>query len=351
MRTRGLFVTPAVALAVLAVSAVHGIVIRHDLDDADYIVAGSDYPALVTLFEPDACSGTLVPASYLLTVAHCAADLEEGDSLLVNGAPHAIAEVILHPRWRSNRDNFDIALVRFQRPVRGVDPLPIYRGSDELGSLVTLFGRGVTATGLQGERRATSDGNLRRATNVVSEVNNHFIEVIFERPGEDGVTDLEGVGVSGDSGGPVFIDVDGVPHIAGLNSWGEGGNGIRVGQYGSRDYQTRVSQYLDWLDSVVDFPEPVAADGFVRGDADTDGKPGLTDAIFILGHLFRGGRAPACLPAADVDDDGDVNITDAVYLLNFLFIGNRTPPAPFPGGGPDPTEDERSCETTPANCR
>jgi len=148
-------------LGALAVSGAHAIVIRHDLADSDYIVADSDYPALVTLFEPDDCTGTLVHESYLLTVAHCAADLEEGQFLVVNGVRHAVAEVIRHPRWRSNRDNFDIALVRFQRPVRGVTPLPIYRGAEELGAVVTLVGRGVHATGLQGERRAQSDGNLR----------------------------------------------------------------------------------------------------------------------------------------------------------------------------------------------
>ncbi len=334
----------------LAVSGAHAIIIRHDLADSDYIVADSDYPALVTLFEPDDCTGTLVHESYLLTVAHCAADLEEGQSLVVNGVRHAVAEVIRHPRWRSNRDNFDIALVRFQRPVRGVTPLPIYRGTEELGAVVTLVGRGVHATGLQGERRAESDGNLRRATNVVTSVNNHFIEIFFERPGQDGITDLEGIGVSGDSGCPVFIDVDGVPHIAGLNSYGEAGNGIRIGQYGSWDYQTRVSQYLDWLDSVVDFPVPAPAEGFLRGDSDADGVPGLTDAVFTLDYLFRGGRAPGCVKAADADDDGEVNVTDAVYLLNFLFLGRGVPPAPFPGCGGDPTEDEMTCETLPGNC-
>ena len=350
MKKSGIYFLLAMA-GLLAMSAAYAIVIRDDRPDSDYIVPDSDYPALVNLFEPNDCIGTLVHESYLLTVAHCADDLGRGDSLVVNGVRHTVAQVIKHPSWNRRRDEFDIALVRFEEPVRGVTPLPIYRGAGELGSVVALVGRGVTANGLQGERRAESDGNLRRATNVVTAVNNHFIEILFERPGQNGITELEGVGVSGDSGCPVFIEVDGVEQIAGLNSYGEGGNGSRVGQYGSRDYQSRVSRYLDWLDSVVDFPEPVAADGFVRGDADADGKPGLTDAIFILGHLFRGGRAPVCLPAADVDDDGDVNITDAVYLLNFLFIGNRTPPAPFPGCGPDPTEDELSCETTPANCR
>jgi len=234
----------------------HAVIIRHDLSDSDYIVADADYPALVNLFEPSDCIGTLVHESYLLTVAHCAADLRNGQSLNVNGVSHAIAEVIIHPKWRKRRDEYDIALVRFKKPVSGVTPLPIYRGTDELGSVVTLVGRGDHATGLVGERRAKNDGKLRRATNIVSGVDDHFIEIYFEKPGEDGITDLEGVGAAGDSGCPVFIDVDGVLYIAGLNSWGDGGKGIKVGQYGSRDYQTRVSQYLEWLDSEVDFPGP-----------------------------------------------------------------------------------------------
>ena len=335
----------------LAVSAAHAIIIRHDLADSDYIVPDSDYPALVDLFRPNDCIGTLVHESYLLTVAHCAADLKEGDSLQVNGVSHSVAEIIPHPRWRSRNDNFDIALVRFEEPVRGVAPLPFYRGTDELGCVITLVGRGVHATGLQGERRADSDGNLRQATNIVSAVNNHFIEIFFERAGEARVTDLEGVGASGDSGCPAFINVDGVLYIAGLNSYGEGGNGVRVGQYGSRDYQTRVSRYLDWLDSVVDFPDPAPAESFVRGDSDADGVPGLTDAVFTLDYLFRGGREPACLEAADADDDGDINVTDAVYLLNFLFLGRGSPPRPFPDCGLDPTNDEMTCETSPGNCR
>ena len=54
--------------------------------------------------------------------------------------------------------------------------------------------------------------------------------------------------------------MDGVLCIVGLNSWGDGGQCIKVGQYGSRDYQTRVSQYLEWLDSEVDLPDSLASD-------------------------------------------------------------------------------------------
>lgn len=239
---------PVVGLGL--VSDAHAIVIRDDVPDAQYVVADEDYPALVDLFEPGDCIGSLVHESYLLTVAHCAQDLSVGDTLDVAGTPYAVAEVILHPQWQ-DVENFDIALVRFEQAVVSVDPLPIYRDTGELDAVVTLVGRGTTATGLEGEGGGTTDGLLRRANNVVSGVEEHFIEIYFESPDEPGVLPLEGVGAAGDSGCPAFIDVDGVPQIAGLNSFGDFDAGGGVALYGSWDYQTRVSTYLAWIDEVI----------------------------------------------------------------------------------------------------
>jgi hypothetical protein len=234
----------------LAVPESSAIIIRHDVPDAEYVVADAEYPALVDLISRGDCIGTLIDESFVLSVAHCAVDLRRGDSLVVAGTPHVVARVYLHPEWK-DRNRYDIALVRLGQPVTGVDPIPIYRGSDELGAVVTLVGRGVTATGVDGEAGGHTDSKLRRATNVVSAVNDQFLEVVFERPGQDGVTDLEGVGAAGDSGCPAFLDVDGTRYVAGLNSWGDGGRGIGIGQYGARDYQTRVSRFAGWLDQVT----------------------------------------------------------------------------------------------------
>jgi len=84
---------------------------------------------------------------------------------------------------------------------------------------------------------------------------------------------------------------------------------------------------------------------FLRGDVDGDGAVILTDAIRILGHLFRSESAPRCLDAADTDDNGMVDITDAIFLLQVLFQGLG--PLSYPGGafaGPDAGVDELSCE-------
>jgi secreted trypsin-like serine protease len=287
-------------LVATALTPAHAIIVRHDVADSKYVVADDDYPALVDLFSPNDCIGSLVHESYLLTVAHCAVDLREGESLVVNGASHAVAEVILHPMWRERADEYDIALVRFEIPVKSVALLAIYSGSSELGSVIALVGRGVTATGLQGEAGGDSDGNLRRATNTVSAVDDHFIEIIFERAGDEGVTDLEGVGASGDSGGPAFIEEDGMTYIAGLNSWGDGSNGIRVGQYGARDYQTRVSRYLEWLDSVINAPpnepgdpstEPDAAGAGCSTSGLAGGRGSAWGLLFVLVVIWRRRRA------------------------------------------------------------
>ena len=82
---------------------------------------------------------------------------------------------------------------------------------------------------------------------------------------------------------------------------------------------------------------------FVRGDTNADGDRNVTDAVFVLEHLFGGGTEPPCAKSADANDSGRVDITDAVHVLNFLFADGPPPPAPFPECGPDPTPDDLTC--------
>jgi hypothetical protein len=77
-------------------------------------------------------------------------------------------------------------------------------------------------------------------------------------------------------------------------------------------------------------PDAVNAEPFVRGEVTADAEVNISDAIFILMHLFLGGPAPPCLDAADVNDDGAVGINDAVYELAYLFGGGKVPPRPGP---------------------
>ncbi|HZN60237.1 MAG TPA: choice-of-anchor J domain-containing protein, partial [Planctomycetota bacterium] len=70
------------------------------------------------------------------------------------------------------------------------------------------------------------------------------------------------------------------------------------------------------------------AASFARGNCAADAKIDIADAIFLLGHLFLGGREPACSQACDANADGALNLTDAVFLLHHLFIGGAAPEPP-----------------------
>lgn len=85
--------------------------------------------------------------------------------------------------------------------------------------------------------------------------------------------------------------------------------------------------------------------GFIRGDCDSSQAINLTDAIFALNRLFKGGTAPTCPKACDVTDDGAFNITDPINLLNHLFLGGPEPVMPYPDCGVDPTDDGLLCGT------
>jgi hypothetical protein len=90
---------------------------------------------------------------------------------------------------------------------------------------------------------------------------------------------------------------------------------------------------------------------FVRGDANSDGKVDLGDAISILNYLYRAGPEPRCLDAADVDDSSErgharppIAMNDAVILMQWLFLAGPPPAPPSPttiraaprACGPDP---------------
>lgn len=78
---------------------------------------------------------------------------------------------------------------------------------------------------------------------------------------------------------------------------------------------------------------------FLRGDCNGSGSVNITDPIFLLNHLFRGGPRWFCDDACDADDDGNLNLNDAVAILRHLFQGAGSLPPPGDSCGADPTFD------------
>lgn len=61
------------------------------------------------------------------------------------------------------------------------------------------------------------------------------------------------------------------------------------------------------------------------GDVNLDYEVTITDAVNLLGALFRGEESVLCLEAADFNEDERIDISDAVAILNRLFRGSEEP--------------------------
>lgn len=70
------------------------------------------------------------------------------------------------------------------------------------------------------------------------------------------------------------------------------------------------------------------------GDANDDGTIDISDAIYIISHIFSGGAAPTPNPvgSGDADCSKSLDIADAVYLIARIFSGG--PPPGNPDGVP-----------------
>ncbi|MCZ6651973.1 MAG: amidohydrolase family protein, partial [Planctomycetota bacterium] len=92
---------------------------------------------------------------------------------------------------------------------------------------------------------------------------------------------------------------------------------------------------------------------FRRGDCNDDGTVDISDAVCILNWLFLGGTAPGCVAATNVDGVGQLTITDPIYLLTHLFRGGPVPVEPFRGCGTSDLEADRElgCQTPPQHCQ
>ncbi len=55
-------------------------------------------------------------------------------------------------------------------------------------------------------------------------------------------------------------------------------------------------------------------------------EPNVTDAVFLVNYIFKGGPSPSCEDEADVVIDNMINVADLTYLVNALFKGG--PPVP-----------------------
>lgn len=257
-------------LALLFVScAAHAIVIRDDVDDAEYRVPASDFPALVDL--PGEGHGVLIDPEWVVTAAHAITWQSAITEVSLDGKPRAVERVVIHPGYQQPAQALqeqalatwdwtlfraqlassdDIALVQLKEAVTDVSPVALYTRDDEFGQTVTVFGKGASGHGATGyEFSDPHRTELRRAQNRVTSAHGRWLCYLFDAPPD--ALPLEGGTGSGDSGGPVLIAAGEDWLLAGLGSWVDPQSTVRKpGRYGQVSCNVRLSHYRDWIESV-----------------------------------------------------------------------------------------------------
>lgn len=252
-------------------------------------------------------SGTLVHPKWILTAAHNFILPEESKILpalskiriLVGNDPNKpiktlnVAEIILHPHWINSDGGFekgtDLALVRLSETITDIKPSVInYDISGEKDKLFTWscgFGDYSQEAGQNKDdfsKKHAMVNVLDRITNDLKTTvsgknyNGGLLAFDFDAPdgkyntlGDNIVNDqerelgkgnsasealeMEGGTVSGDSGGPIFIKINGIWSVCGVLHGGidNVAAGLKDSSYGDISVYCRTASAKDWLQSVI----------------------------------------------------------------------------------------------------
>jgi len=82
------------------------------------------------------------------------------------------------------------------------------------------------------------------------------------------------------------------------------------------------------LNNVLGFVIRVIDPIYTCGNVNGDDKVNISDVVYLVNYIFRGGNPPDPYIAGNVNCDANVNVSDVVWLINFIFIP----------GSPDPCE-------------
>lgn len=260
-------------------------------------------------YEPDLCTGTLVRPNVVMAAAHCffqadlagnpTADLEPVANFRVAAGVgslfdatgdqlYGVTRFAVHPGYDNVNGSEelgpevdDIALMVLDRDVTQVAVVPLL-GLDERdqlaeGTTVTISGYGASALDRDGPYDA---GELRIAEVGVATL---------------AATEMLLVGAAGqdtcpgDSGGPVYLFVDGAPRVVGITSRGDPNATAECGEGG---IYTLPHAFEGWIEREVG-PPPSADEGgcAVRPARSPRGLPLLVLGIAAL--VIRAGRRRA----------------------------------------------------------
>lgn len=121
--------------------------------------------------------------------------------------------------------------------------------------------------------------------------------------------------------------------------WGEDSQGNdSCLDWDSYDYthpdSAAVADYIDidsipwseWNEETVVFEDgSLEVVEIICGDVTGDRTVNVSDAVYIISYVFKGGPAPGLLCLCDANGDESCNIADAVHIVSYIFKGGPAP--------------------------
>ena len=221
-------------------------------------------------------SGVLISDRWVLTAGHVSQNKQTGGVFNVGGVNYTIDSTILHPNYSTSGTSYsyDLGLLYLSTAVTGVgaaEMLQLEPPASILGREATYVGFGYSGTGLTGAQLPIE---LRAFTNLIEFYGDQYgltttsFVSDFDNPtgtsnrqdSNPAATRLEGAVAPGDSGGGVFITVEGVRYLIGINSYsGYVSLATSNSKYGGLSGAVDLQQFHSWIfenTGIAAVPEP-----------------------------------------------------------------------------------------------